>query len=175
MNDPISTAEISDAMNQMSRGKSPGRDDLPVEFYLIFKHELISYYKTLLNEILSIGSIPESWKESLISLIHKTNSDPKEIKNYRLIALLNADYKLFVYILANRLKIVLNELIHKDQAGFLPQRYLRNYLRIIYDMLEYFSHPGKQLAIIFLDSEKAFDNVNWNFLLSVFRKNKWRK
>lgn len=34
------------------------------------------------------------------------------------------------------------------------------------DILEYYlKHPEKKLGLIFLDAQKAFDNVNWNFIL----------
>lgn len=39
-------------------------------------------------------------------------------------------------------------------------------MRIIIDILEYYeAHPQKQIALIFLDSQKAFDNVNWQFII----------
>lgn len=69
--------------------------------------------------------------------------------------------------MAMRLKKILVQIINHDQVGFLPKRYLRNNVRMIMDVLEYYeTHSEKQLALIFLDAEKAFDNVIWNFLIS---------
>lgn len=59
--------------------------------------------------------LPKTWTEATISLLHKENTDPKEVRNYRLISLLNVDYKIFVTILATRLKKVLVDIIHPDQ------------------------------------------------------------
>lgn len=66
----------------------------------------------------------------MITLIHKAQTGQNEIKNYRPISLLNVDYKIYVTILATRLKKILGKMIHKDQSGFLPRRHLRNNMRV---------------------------------------------
>lgn len=71
-------------------------------------------------------------------------------------------------ILTTRLKKILIQIIHQVQVGFLPKRYLRNNVKMILNVLEqYQAHLEKQLALvlIFLDAQKAFDNINWSFLL----------
>ena len=62
-------------------------------------------------------------------------------------------------------------IIHKDQTGFLSKRKLSSNIRTIIDILEYYEmHPEKQMMLIFLDAEKAFDNVNWEFMLSLLKR-----
>lgn len=57
-------------------------------------------------------------------------------------------------------------IIHLDQNGFLPKRLIKHNLRFILDTLEYYeTHPEKQMALIFLDAQKAFDNVSWQFMI----------
>jgi len=46
--------------------------------------------------------------------------DPMEISNYRPITLLNIVYKLLTKVLAIQLLNHVNQLIHPDQAGFIP-------------------------------------------------------
>jgi len=46
------------------------------------------------------------------------------ITNWRPNSLLNIDYKIAAKVLANRLKQVLNNVISKDQTGFLKGRYI---------------------------------------------------
>uniref|UniRef100_A0A670JS00 Reverse transcriptase domain-containing protein n=1 Tax=Podarcis muralis TaxID=64176 RepID=A0A670JS00_PODMU len=64
------------------------------------------------------------------------------------------------------MKTMLAEIIHKDQAGFLPGRQLRDNVRNVINMLEYLSaRNDKEAVMMFVDAEKAFDNVIWEFML----------
>uniref|UniRef100_A0A2D4H5F6 Reverse transcriptase domain-containing protein n=1 Tax=Micrurus lemniscatus lemniscatus TaxID=129467 RepID=A0A2D4H5F6_MICLE len=37
---------------------------------------------------------------------------------------------------------------------------------MVMNIIEYYeANPGKQLAMVFLDAQKAFDNVNWQFII----------
>uniref|UniRef100_A0A2D4KMA0 Reverse transcriptase domain-containing protein n=1 Tax=Micrurus paraensis TaxID=1970185 RepID=A0A2D4KMA0_9SAUR len=68
-------------------------------------------------------------------------------------------------VMAERLKKILNDRIHPDQNGFLSARQIRYSTRTIIDILEYYEfHPGNQLVLIFLDAQKAFDNLSWDFM-----------
>uniref|UniRef100_A0A2D4IBU9 Reverse transcriptase domain-containing protein n=1 Tax=Micrurus lemniscatus lemniscatus TaxID=129467 RepID=A0A2D4IBU9_MICLE len=68
-------------------------------------------------------------------------------------------------VMAERLKKVLNDRIHSDQNGFLPTRQIRYNTRTIIYILEYYEmHPGNQVALVFLDAQKTFDNLNWDFM-----------
>ena len=103
--------------------------------------------------------------EAYITLIPKEEKELEAIENYKPISLLNVDYKIMATITSNRLKKYVGEFIHPDQNGFLPKRQLRHNLRVIMDILEYYgTHKDKQMALLFLDAQKAFDNVNWKFI-----------
>ena len=88
--------------------------------------QILTPLKDLMNSILKGSKIPETWSEANITLIPKGEQDPLLIKNYRPISLLNNDYKIFTLILAERLKIVLQEIIDQDQNGFLPKRQIKD-------------------------------------------------
>uniref|UniRef100_A0A670HNW0 Reverse transcriptase domain-containing protein n=1 Tax=Podarcis muralis TaxID=64176 RepID=A0A670HNW0_PODMU len=64
------------------------------------------------------------------------------------------------------MKSMLLGIIHKDQAGFLPGRQMKDNIRNIINTLEYLSaRIDKQAIMMFVDAEKAFDNVVWDFML----------
>uniref|UniRef100_A0A670HYC8 Reverse transcriptase domain-containing protein n=1 Tax=Podarcis muralis TaxID=64176 RepID=A0A670HYC8_PODMU len=171
LNKPISLEEVRNAMKKMKLGKAPGPDGLPAKYYKVLGNQLSNTLCDTMNNILRGGKIPESWREAFITLIPKPDTDKLNIKNYRPISLLNNDYKIYADIMANRLKKYLATLIHIDQAGFLPNRFLKDNVRHVIDLLEYLEIKNEiPAALIFIDAEKAFDNVSWSFLLKTMEK-----
>lgn len=125
----------------------------------------------VMNKVLELKEIPTTWREANITLIPKEESDNNDPKNYRPISLLNLDYKIFAAIIAERLKRILQTLIAEEQAGFLPNRHINDNIRTYLDMIEYYDKKiNKRVAFFFADAEKAFDNVNWDFMKTIIKK-----
>ena len=56
------------------------------------------------------------------------------------------------------------KVIHKDQLGFLKDRYIGEGVRKIEDILEYCEKENIEGYILQLDFCKAFDSIEWCFL-----------
>ena len=98
----------------------------------------------------------------------KGNKPREFLKNWRPISLLNTTYKLFSGVIDNRLKGVLNDLIHENQKGFLSGRFIGENTRLLYDLIDHIEIQNKPGMVLLLDFEKAFDSVSWNFIYKVF-------
>uniref|UniRef100_A0A670ITK0 Reverse transcriptase domain-containing protein n=1 Tax=Podarcis muralis TaxID=64176 RepID=A0A670ITK0_PODMU len=171
LNRPISLEETERAIKKMKLGKAPGPDGLSAKYYKVLGDQLVQTLCDTMNNILRGGKVPESWKEAFITLIHKPDTDKLNMKNYRPISLLNNDYKIYTDIMANRLKKCLINLIHKDQVGFLPNRFLKDNVRHVVNIIEHLEvNNNIPASLIFIDAEKAFDNVSWRFLVKSIEK-----
>lgn len=126
LNKEITATELRRAVQKQKSNKTPGPDGLPGEVYKSLYEDFEMILLEVYNDILEKAKLPDFWIEAYISLILKEGTNPKQIKNYRPISLLNTDYKIFTTIIAERLKLILNEIIHSDQNGFLPKRQIRN-------------------------------------------------
>lgn len=75
-----------------------------------------------------MNGIGDKWEmrrealEANIVIILKEDKDSTLCSSFRPISLLNVDTKLFAKVLAERLKQIINEIIHSDQVGFIPGR-----------------------------------------------------
>jgi len=91
----------------MESGKSPGTDGLPAESYKIFWNDVSTILIDALNISFSKGYLTISQRRGLITLLPKKNKPRQYLKNWRLITLLNCDYKIAAKSIATRLKKVL--------------------------------------------------------------------
>lgn len=162
---PITAEECLAALKTFQHNKSPGTDGLSAEFYLCFWNELSGPLIECLNHGALLGELSISQRQGIISLIPKKNKDPLLLKNWRPVSLLNTDYKLATKCIARRLEKVLPLLIERDQTGYIKGRFIGENIRLITDIIE--QHENKEGMILFLDFEKAFDSLEWDYLFKV--------
>ena len=160
----VTLEEAATALKNMKNFKSPGPDGFTVEFFKFFFCDLGIFLVRSINEGFLKGKLSVTQRQGTITCIPKEGKSKRLIKNWRPISLLNVSYKIASSCIANRIKSVLDEIIHESQKGFLKGRYIGENIRLIYDALIYTEKkdiPGLLLAI---DFEKAFDSVSWVFL-----------
>jgi len=90
--------------------------------------------------------------------------DPTDIHNYRPITLLNTDYKILTKVLAIQLLDHVNQLVHPDQAGFIPNHSIFDHIRLAKAILNYVDATEEDGAILALDQEKAYDKIRHDYL-----------
>jgi len=85
----------------------------------------------------------------------------------RPITLLNGDYKLLMSILAKRLNAAMDRLVGEMQTGFISGRFIGDNVIFLRDYLAWCKEHNLDQAIIFLDFQKAYDRVRWQWLWRV--------
>jgi hypothetical protein len=165
----VTEEEYLKALSKMNSNKSPGVDGLSYEFYSSFWSVLGTDLVDVYNDCFSTGCLSFSQRTSLITLIYKKD-DKLDTKNWRPISLLCMDYKILAKILTNRLLLVLPSIVDLEQTCGVPGRFSSENVRVLKDIIDYANHSNIGAAIISLDQEKAFDRVDWNFMLRVLEK-----
>jgi hypothetical protein len=99
-----------------------------------------------------------------ITLLPKVK-EASRVQQYRPICLLNCLYKWFTKVLTIQLEVVAMRLIHRNQIAFLSGRNIMINVLALHEILHETKRRGEVGIVVKLDFEKAYDMVNWAFLL----------
>ena len=161
--------ECRDAIFNMKSNKSPGSDGLPSEYYKVFWNEIGEY---LYNSILysyDQKTLSSSQKMSILTILHK-KGDKQCLDNYRPLSLTNTDYKIIAFVFARRLQKIIDRIISYDQSAYIKGRFIGINTRTIVDIFEYWDQNDINGILLFLDFQKAFDSVEWNFMWEALKR-----
>jgi hypothetical protein len=106
---------------------------------------------------------------ALITVIPQ-EKDARTMNKFRPISLLNFCYKIFTRVLTNRLGKVIDKLIASNQTTFIKGRYILESVVIAHEVLHSVHQARKQSLVLKVDYEKAYDKVNWLFLMEILEK-----
>lgn len=119
--------DMSEQSKRTLKQSSPGFDGLSYGFLqLIFNHPAYSQLSIqVYNDALTYSTFPISWLQTSACLLSK-KGDLRYLSNWRPIALINCDAKIFTRLLNNRLKEAISSLICPFQAGFMQGSLIAN-------------------------------------------------
>jgi hypothetical protein len=105
---------------------------------------------------------------SHIILVPKIDN-PTTIGDYKPISLPNSSIKLLTKILSNRLQKVITKLIHKNQYVFIKKRSIDGCLAWAFEYLYLCKRSKKEMVILKLNFEKAFDRIEHKVIAKVMQ------
>jgi hypothetical protein len=123
------------------------------------------------------GKFEKSLNATFVSLIPK-KTDAMDVRDFRPISLVGGIYKIISKVLANRFKSVVGKIISNTQNAFIGGRQILDYVLIVNECVDSHIRSGEPELLCKLDLEKAYDHVNWDFLLYLLQRcsleEKWR-
>ncbi|GFR69759.1 endonuclease-reverse transcriptase [Elysia marginata] len=161
--------EVIKCLNEMSKNKAPGPDEITSDIIRIGGAPAISYLKKALNQILTLKEIPPRWNEAKIIVLYK-KGDPGDIANYRPISLLSHSYKILTRLMQKRMERILDENQRRDQAGFRKAFSTTDHMHTLSQIIEKSNEYNLQLCLGFIDYKKAFDSVEHFAIFDALRK-----
>lgn len=170
LEETVKLQEVVDSIRKMQSGKSPGPDGYTVEFYKKFSSQLAPLLLEMFNHSFDQKHLPQTLTEASISLLLKPGKDPNDCGSYRPISLLNVDVKILAKLIASRLENVTTTIISTEQTGFIKGRQSFTNIRTLLNVIHSPASRETPEVVVSMDSEKAFDRVEFTYLFTVLEK-----
>ena len=165
LDSPVKEAEVLAVMESLPIGKQAGPNRIPNGVYKRMSSIFAEKFTDMMNESRKTKKLPKHFKEGDISMLYK-KGDRDDPRNYRPITLLNTDYKIYTRILAKRMLLSVHEFVSETQKGFVPGVFIAEATQLLRLVEAHINEEPteRQGIFLFLDMEKAFDRVSYEFI-----------
>ena len=161
--------EVLFALSALNRDKASRLDGFFAAFWQfswdIVKNDIMELFKDFHQQ----GKFVKSLNCTFLVLIPKKEGD-EDLKDFRPISLVGNLYKLIAKVLANQLKKLMNSLVNSVQNAFVEGRQILDAPLIANEVIDLIMRRKERGVLCKLDIEKAYDQINWNFIVKVLQR-----
>ncbi|PWA88350.1 hypothetical protein CTI12_AA119100 [Artemisia annua] len=164
--------EISRAIKQLGAYKALGEDGYPGLFFQKYWSIVGASVSNVVRQFFISGVMLPLLNKTLVVLILKI-ANPEKIGHFRPISLCKFVYHVISKIMANRLMPFMHQIISPQQSAFITGRLIQDSMIVANEAFHYIrgkKNGDQRLMVLKLDLNKAFDRVEWDFLIATLKK-----
>ncbi|GAB4844966.1 hypothetical protein Ancab_040114 [Ancistrocladus abbreviatus] len=162
----FSDEEIRESVWSCHSEKSPGPDGFSFAFIKECWDFLQADFIRFVQDFHKRGRFLRGTNASFITLIPKTQN-PIRLEEFRPISLVGCLYKIIAKLLANRLKKIIDKVVSDHQTAFIGGRQILDGVVTMNEIVDEVKKKCRKSFMFKVDFEKAYDRLNWQFLLDV--------
>ncbi|GKD96641.1 RNA-directed DNA polymerase, eukaryota, partial [Tanacetum coccineum] len=159
----VTIEEIKKAVWDCGSDKSSGPEGFTFEFFNKYWSMVGNDVGNAVKEFFSSSTFPNGCNPSFIALIPKVLY-AKRLNDFRPSSLVGCQYKIISKILANRLSLVIDDIISQEQSAFVKGRQIMDGPIILNEAIAWYKSKKEQSLLFKVDFQKAFDSVRWDHL-----------
>ncbi|RVW78847.1 Transposon TX1 uncharacterized 149 kDa protein [Vitis vinifera] len=165
----FSMEEVYLALLELNGDKALGPDGFPIAVWQFcwdfVKDEIMGFFKDFFER----GKFVRSLNSTFLVLVPKKGG-ADDLRDYKPISLVGGLYKILAKVLANRLKKVVSKVVSPTQNAFVEGRQILDAALIANKAINSLLKGDEAGVLCKLDLEKAYDHINWDFLMTVMLK-----
>jgi hypothetical protein len=161
---PFTTGEVEKDLFMMRPNKAPDPDGFTAGFFQCHWQLIGDDVCKAVLAFVNGGEMPDIVNDTVLVLIPKVQH-PQEVTQFRPVALCNVLYKVCSKVIANRLRLVLDDIISEEQSAFVPGRLITDNVLVAYKTIHYLRRKKgvTGACAVKLDMAKAYDRVEWYY------------
>lgn len=165
-NDKIEETEIIKIIDN-NKNTAPGENEISNKILKMLNKDNVKILTKLLEKMWNNQDFPSAWSRTKAVTFKKPGKDENLFQNYRIICLLNVIYKVFNKYIKTKLNNIIENrhLIPENSFGFRAKNSINEFAVRLVQTVERNKIDNNITAIISIDLEKAFDNIDVTILV----------
>ena len=163
---PATEAEVKQAIRKLNNGKTADENGIQAEHFKFANAELATEICSITNQIFEELNIPDTLKRGILTPVLKKKKDKTLPGNYRGIVVTNTFSKIIESVIKERLEKQLSPTQNPLQRGFTEHASSKFTAFIASETILIYKKFNRDLELLTVDAEKAFDTVNHDIMLN---------
>lgn len=163
--------EFERAVKELKTNKAPGIDKISGDVIKVLGKNATSRLFLIIKEWYEKGWLPKDFEKSIIITIPKRQGTAS-CSEHRTLSLLSHPSEILTKIICRRISDKIESELEELQFGFRKEIGCREASLCVKMIIEKRMVINKPTYVAFVDLEKAFDNVNWEKMFDILKKNR---
>lgn len=158
--------ELFAALYSMKNWKSLGIDGLACEFYKATWDIVGDDFYCMVVEAFSTGCLTKTLNQGLINLMPK-NVARDTLGGWHPITPLTVSYKIMAKEIVLRVREVARKIVRREQIGFVPGHFIVDIVISSCEAMDWATKTSQQAIFLKIDFDKAYDQIDWSFIIDM--------